>query len=30
MHHLVYHNALRARTDEVLQQLFKLRDDCLE
>lgn len=27
---LVYHNALRARPDDVLTQLFKLRDDCID
>ncbi|CAK7564977.1 MAG: hypothetical protein SEPTF4163_002883 [Sporothrix epigloea] len=27
---LLYHNALRARTDEVLTQLFRLRDDTID
>ncbi|KYK58238.1 proline iminopeptidase [Drechmeria coniospora] len=27
---IVYHNGLRARTDEVLRQLFSLRDDVLD
>ncbi|CAN8099121.1 unnamed protein product [Discula destructiva] len=27
---IMYHNALRARADEVLPQLFKLRDDCID
>ncbi|KAJ9142149.1 Proline iminopeptidase 1 [Pleurostoma richardsiae] len=26
----LYHNAVRARTDEVLLQLFRLRDDCID
>lgn len=26
----VYHNAIRARSEEVLQQLFKLRDDVID
>jgi hypothetical protein len=25
-----YHNAVRAKTDEVVQQLFRLRDDTLD
>ncbi len=26
----LYHNAVRPRTDEVLAQLFRLRDDTLD
>ncbi len=26
----LYHNAVRARTDEVLAQLFRLRDDSID
>jgi ABC-type uncharacterized transport system substrate-binding protein len=27
---VMYHNALRAKSDEVIQQLFNLRDDVLD
>ncbi|KAL4936108.1 hypothetical protein BDV06DRAFT_205626 [Aspergillus oleicola] len=27
---VMYHNAIRAKADEVFQQLFALRDDCLD
>ena len=26
----MYHNAVRARTDEVISQLFKMRDDSID
>lgn len=26
----MYHNAIRAKTDEVLKQLFELRDDVID
>lgn len=29
-YHLVYHNAIRARAEEVLPQMFKMRDDAID
>lgn len=27
---MLYHDAVRSKTDEVMKQLFDLRDDCLD